>query len=57
MALTNRSLLPTFDTVFLMTDHKYSYLSSSLVKQVAMYNGDVTQFVPPTVQTALKEKL
>ena len=41
MALTNRSLCPQIETLFLMTDAKFSYLSSSLVKQVARYKGDI----------------
>ncbi len=56
MALTNRQLCPQLDTVFLMTDVRYAYLSSSLVKQVARFGGDVSTFVPELVQTALKEK-
>ena len=56
MALTNRSLWPEFDTVFLMTSSEYMYLSSSVVRQVAQLGGDVNQFVPPLVEAALKEK-
>ena len=56
MALTNRSLWPAFDTVFLMTRAEYMYLSSSVVRQVAQLGGDVSQFVPPCVERRLKEK-
>ena len=56
MALTNRSLSPEFDTVFLMTSSEYMYQSSSVVRQVAQLGGDVGQFVPPLVQAKLKEK-
>lgn len=56
MALTNRHLYPEIDTVFLMTDEKYSYLSSSLVKQVAKYNGNIDSFVPLPIRRALKGK-
>ena len=56
MALTNRSLCPEFDTVFLMTSSEYMYQSSSVVRQVAQLGGDVSQFVPPFVQDKLKEK-
>lgn len=56
MALTNRHLYPEIDTVFLMTDEKYSYLSSSLVKQVAKYNGNISSFVPPEIKKALKDQ-
>ena len=50
MALTNRSLWPEFDTVFLMTKAEYMYLSSSVVRQVSEMGGDVGQFVPPCVE-------
>ena len=56
MALTNRSLWPEFDTVFLMTSSEYMYLSSSVVRQVAQMGGDVAQFVPPLVEARLKTK-
>lgn len=44
------------DTVFLVTDLQYSYLSSSTVKEIAMYGGDVSHTVPEYVEKALKEK-
>jgi len=56
MALTNRSLWPEFDTVFLMTRSDYMFLSSSVVRQVAQMGGDVSRFVPPCVERRLKEK-
>ena len=56
MALTNRQLCATLDTVFLMTEAKNSYLSSSLVKQVARLGGDVSSFVPEPIAKALMEK-
>lgn len=56
MALTNRSLNPEIDTVFFMTDAKYSYLSSSLVKQLAHLKANIQQFVPICVSTALNQK-
>jgi pantetheine-phosphate adenylyltransferase len=56
MALTNRSLWPAFDTVFLMTRVDYMFLSSSVVRQVAQMGGDVSAFVPPGVERKLKEK-
>ncbi len=56
MALTNRHLHPEIDTVFLMTDEKYSYLSSSLVKQVAKFKGNIDSFVPISIARALQEK-
>ncbi|MEK7298510.1 MAG: pantetheine-phosphate adenylyltransferase [Candidatus Margulisiibacteriota bacterium] len=56
MAHTNRLLQPQLDTVFLMTDVSFSYLSSSLVKQVASFGGNISRFVPPVVGQALQEK-
>ena len=56
MALTNRSLWPEFDTVFLMTKAENMYLSSSVVRQVSEMGGDVGQFVPPCVERHLQEK-
>jgi pantetheine-phosphate adenylyltransferase len=52
----NRRLAPGIDSVFLMTDERNHYVSSSLVKEVASLGGDVTGLVPPQVQRALVEK-
>ena len=49
MAQTNRTTNPNVDTIFLTTNLKYAYLSSSIVKEVAMFGGDITKFVPPSV--------
>jgi len=49
MAHTNRKLAPEIDTVFFMTALEHSYLSSSLVKEIEAFGGDVTQMVPPSV--------
>ena len=56
MSLTNRSQDSRIDTVFLMTDQSYSYLSSSIVRQLAKLNGDISQYVSPYVKTKLEEK-
>ena len=56
MAQTNRELENDIDTVFLLTNLKYSYLSSSIVKQVASFDGDVSKFVTPQVADRLKKK-
>ncbi|HDC92295.1 MAG TPA: pantetheine-phosphate adenylyltransferase [Candidatus Acetothermia bacterium] len=56
LALTNRDLDSEVETVFLMTAGKYSFLSSSIVKEVARYGGDVSKFVPKCVERALREK-
>ena len=55
MALMNRHLQPQVETIFVMPNEQFSYTSSSLVKQVAQYGGDVKHFVPPNVATALKK--
>jgi pantetheine-phosphate adenylyltransferase len=56
MALTNLKLSPDIETVFIMTDYKYSYLSSSLVKQLAHFGGHVAGLVPKVVTDNLKRK-
>ena len=50
MALANRKLNPGVDTVFLMTSAEYMYLSSSIVKDIAAHGGDITGFVPDSIQ-------
>ena len=49
MALTNKKLNPGVETIFLATDEKYMYLSSSAVKEIAAFHGDVTEFLPPEI--------
>lgn len=56
MALTNLKMCPDIETVFIMTDYKYSYLSSSLVKQIARLGGDVGTFVPENVKQLLLKR-
>lgn len=56
MALTNRKLAKKLTTVFLMPHEKYTYLNSSLVREIAMHGGDVRDFVPPSVARRLREK-
>ena len=53
MAHTNRKLAPSVDTIFLMTALEHAYLSSSLVKEIALFGGDVTGMVPPAVTRRL----
>ncbi len=57
MALMNRNLAPEVETVFMATGAEYSYLSSSLVKQIARLGGAVTGLVPENVARKLGEKL
>jgi pantetheine-phosphate adenylyltransferase len=54
MALMNRHLEPELETIFVMPNELFSYTSSTLVKQVARFGGDVKHFVPPNVGEALK---
>jgi pantetheine-phosphate adenylyltransferase len=56
MALTNRKLAPQIETLFMMPKESHSYISSSLVKQVASLGGNVRDFVPPSVYRALRKK-
>jgi len=56
MASLNRKLYPEIETVFLMPSEEYAYLSSSAVKEIAYYGGDVSQFVTPFVEKRLRER-
>ncbi len=56
MALTNRKLNPTVETVFLTTNAEFMYLSSSLVKQVAGFGGDIREFVPACIVQDILQK-
>jgi len=56
MALMNRRLNREIQTVFLMTGMRWIYTSSSIIKEAAMFGGDVEGMVPPLVLTRLKEK-
>jgi pantetheine-phosphate adenylyltransferase len=57
MALTNRDLNGEIESVFFMTSGEYSFLSSSVVKEIKSYGGDVSHFVPQCVERALERKL
>jgi pantetheine-phosphate adenylyltransferase len=54
LAHNNRVLAPEIDTVFFMTSVEFGYVSSSLVKEIASYGGDITSTVPPAAVTALR---
>ncbi len=56
MALMNRHLNNDLETVFLMTRAKYLYLNSSLIREIASFNGNVSDFVPPNVVERLQKK-
>jgi len=57
MAFMNRSLVSRVETLFLMPSEEYTYLNSTVVKEVARLGGDVSQFVTPDVSRRLQEKL
>jgi len=57
MALMNRKLDPTFEVVYLMPDERYSYISSTLVREVARLGGKVDQFVPEEVARRVHEAM
>ncbi len=56
MALTNRRLAPEVDTVFLMPNEQLTFISASLVKEIAYWDGDLSSFVPEHVAEALRKK-
>lgn len=56
MALMNRKLAANVDTIFLMPSEEYSYLSSSIVREIARLGGGVSAFVPESIDSALKRK-
>lgn len=56
MALTNRRLSPDIDTIFLMPDEQLTFISASIVKEIAYWGGDLTSFVPAVVAEALAGK-
>ena len=57
MALMNRSLAPEISTVFMMPDERYMHLNSTVVKEIAALEGDISAFVPAIVEAQLKSKL
>ena len=57
MALTNRKIAPNIETVFLMPSEKYSFISSTLVREAAKYGADVSSFVPRAVTKKIKSKI
>ena len=57
MALTNRKMDGRIDTVFLVPDERYTYLNSTIVREIARHGGNVSDFVPPSVLRYLTVKL
>jgi pantetheine-phosphate adenylyltransferase len=56
LAGMNRRMAPDIETLFLTPDERFAYISSSLVREIARLGGDVTPFVAPAVQAALRER-
>jgi pantetheine-phosphate adenylyltransferase len=56
LTLTNRNLAPSIETIFLMPSEKNIFVSSSLVKEIAALNGDISRLVPSVVAKALRKK-
>lgn len=56
-AAANRTLHPDVETVFFMPRLRYSYLSSSVVREIARFGGDISKMVPPYVERRIKEKI
>ena len=57
IAQTNHIIAPDIDTIFLTTNLKYAYLSSSIVKEVSFYDGDITKFVPEEIVELVQQKM
>lgn len=56
-ALTNKKLNPELETLFMMTDQQYMYLSSTIVRQIAGFGGDIAQFVPREIKDDIMKRL
>jgi pantetheine-phosphate adenylyltransferase len=56
MSLTNLALDPEIETVFLMAKETYSHISSTLIRQIATFHGELDKFVPPQVKAALLKR-
>ncbi len=56
MALMNRALSDQIETIFLMPKDSYTYLSSTIIKEVGRLGGDISPFVPPLVESAMRRK-
>lgn len=57
MALINRKLDPRLETMFMMTNNRYAYISSSIVKEIAFYGGDICELVPSEVYNQVLRKI
>lgn len=57
MSQTNRKISPDIDTIFFTTSLEYAYLSSSTVREVALFDGDISHFVPKFIEERVREKM
>jgi pantetheine-phosphate adenylyltransferase len=57
MAIANKRLAPQIETFFMMTEEIYSYLSSSMIKEIARLGGEISSMVPPAVEERVKAKM
>lgn len=57
MALANKAMYPDLETLFMMTEGRYTHLSSTIIKDVIMYGGKVQEMIHPIVEAALRSKL
>lgn len=57
LSQTNRVMAPDIDTIFLTTNLKYSYLSSSIVKEIAWYHGNIQEFLHPAIVESVEKKV
>lgn len=57
VASINKHMFPDIETLFMIAKPEYSFISSSIVKEVAMFHGDISKLVPANVEKALKEKI
>ena len=57
MALMNRSLAPEISTIFMMPDEKYMHLNSTVIKEIAALDGNISAYVPAIIEAKLKSKL
>ncbi len=57
MALANQELDKNIETIALITDHRYTFISSSTVKEIVTLGGEVTAMLPPFVETAIRQKI
>ncbi len=56
LALMNKNLQADLNTIFMVPDYKYLYLSSSMIRQIVKLGGDLSDFIPPCVEQAIKNK-